>query len=660
MSNAIENIRNIALFAHVDAGKTTITENLLFSSGNTRSKGNVDKGTSKTDFLEIEKEKGISVRAAGISFKRKDVTINLIDTPGHTDFSSETERTLLAIDGAVLIISAVEGVQSHTETLWLALRKLQVPTIIFINKIDRTGADTEFVIDEIQKFLSNNIVQLQNSLDEGNPSAGIINILDNSIELKNKESYDKFTETVAEQDDNLLEKFLDNKTIELDELEKVLIQCVKSCKLFPIMFGAAKNGTGTNELCDGIVKYLPHPGINDNNELSGVIFKTEHDKTLGKLSHVRLFSGKIEKREPVYNSTQDIEEKVAQIKKVYTQKYEDINEINSGEIAVISGFTKAKAGDIIGNKIPSEKESFVSEIPLLTVKVVPENEADFSKLIDAFRILSDEDPVLNMQWLKELRELHINIKGKIQIEILKGILKSRFNINAEFEKPVIIYKETPSKAGEGYVRYWMPKPCWAIMRFKIEAGERASGVIYKSEVSADDIKQRYQNQVERAIPKALKQGIKGWEVTDLIITLIEGEDHEVHTHPPDFTVATPMGIMDGLVNCDTTLLEPILSFRITAPEEMLGTIASDLTKMRASFGNPEFDNEKVTLKGKIPASTSLDYPVKLASLTGGKGKISTKFDSYQECTLEQGCTTPYRGISPLDTSKYILHVRNAL
>lgn len=650
----MKNIRNIAVFAHVDAGKTTVTENLLFSTGQIRSKGNVDKGTSQTDFLEIEKEKGISVRAACVSFEKNDTTINLIDTPGHVDFSSETERTLLAIDGAVLIISAVEGVQSHTETLWHLLQKLKRSTIFFINKIDRSGADSEQVVEEINKILTKNTIPLQKIKNEGENNANVLSLFD-----ENQSIDEQIIETIAEQNEDLLEKYFADENLTFNELNSELKQSVHNCKLYPVLFGAAKNEIGTNELLDAIIEYLPSPE-NINNELSGFIYKVEHDKTHGKISHIRLFSGKISKRDIIFNSTQNCEEKVAQIKKVFTQKYIDTEEIKVGDIAVITGFSKAKAGDVIGTGKFTRKELFSSETPILTIKVTVKNEADAPKLLEAFKQLTDEDPNLNMQWLKDLRELHINIKGKIQIEILTEILKSRFGIDTEFDEPAIIYKETPATTGKGYVRYWMPKPCWAIMRFKIEPGERGSGIQYGSIVSFDKIKQRYQNQVERAIPKALKQGIKGWEVTDLKITLIDGEDHEVHTHPPDFTVATPMGIMDGLQNCDTNLLEPILSFRITAPEEMLGAIAGDLTKMRATFGNPQFENEKVVLQGKVPAATSLDYPIKLASTTGGKGKISTKFDSYQECTLEQGKTTPFRGISPLDTAKYILHIRNAL
>jgi len=656
----MKNKRNIAILAHVDAGKTTITENFLFQNGNTRSKGSVDKGTSQTDFLQIEKDRGISVRTAAVSFERKGMIINLIDTPGHSDFSSETERALLAADAAVLVISAAEGVQSHTETLWQAVQKMEIPCLIFINKIDRDGADSEQVFEEIHSELTKNAIALQLPVNEGSTTAKIRLVWTEKGNKNTAEqaAYNQILESIVEHDEQLLEQFFNDEKISYRTANQKLIELIHARKITPVLFGSAKNEVGTAELSDAIIDYLPAPKTAEKNKLSAVIFKIEHDKMLGKIAHVRLFSGEIRNRDLVFNASRNVEEKAAQIKKIHTKKYEDTGVVSAGDIAVISGFSAAKAGDSLGKF--STRSTILSEISLLSVKVTAPKAADFPAMLKAFLQLADEDPTLNLEWQNEQRELHIKIQGKIQLEILQGIIETRFGLQVEFGKPAIIYKETPAKSGEGYVRYWMPKPCWAIMRFKIEPAPRGSGVKYRSIVSVNDIKQRYQNQVEKAIPQALRQGIKGWEVTDVKITLIAGEDHVMHTHPPDFTVATPMGIMNGLVNTDTTLLEPILSFKINAPEDMLGVIAGDLTKMRATFGNPEFKNGKFTMKGTVPAATSLDYPALLASRTAGKGKISSQFHSYQNCTLEQGEVTDYKGISPLDTAKYILHARKAL
>lgn len=250
--------------------------------------------------------------------------------------------------------------------------------------------------------------------------------------------------------------------------------------------------------------------------------------------------------------------------------------------------------------------------------------------------------------------------GWIQIEILQRTLDVRFGIDATFDEPTVIYKETPKTIAEGFARYWMPKPCWAIIKFKICPGEHGSGVIYESKISKDKVHQKYQNEVERTIDKALKQGIKGWEVTDLIVTFIDGEDHEVHSRPGDFSIATPMAIMNGLVNTDTVFLEPVNGFRIKAPLELLGAITSDIIQMRGSFNSPEITENKMEISGEIPLSTSIDFPVKLSSRSGGKAKIKTWFAGYQKCKEEHGKTRPYKGVSPLDEAKYILKARKAI
>ena len=297
---------------------------------------------------------------------------------------------------------------------------------------------------------------------------------------------------------------------------------------------------------------------------------------------------------------------------------------------------------------------------LLTVQVEPGNASEINALIDALQILNNEDPDLQFEYLKEEQELHINIRGKVQEEILQSIIKTRFSLDVKFLEPTVIYKETPTIASEGYVRYWMPKPCWAIMKFKIEPAQRGSGVEYNSTVGVNDVKQQYQNDVAKTIPTALKQGILGWQVDDVKITLTEGEDHEMHTKSNDFAIATPMGIMEGLTHSESTLLEPILSFRISAPEENLGVLVSELIKLRAELESPVIENGQCKLKGEIPLATSINFPIKLSSLTSGKGKIISKFSAYKSCDKSLGKTRDFKGISPLDTAKYILKARKAL
>lgn len=654
------NIRNLGIVAHVDAGKTTITENMLYLSGSIRSMGSVDKGTAHTDWLEVERQRGISVRAASTGFTWKGVDINLIDTPGHVDFTAEVERSLQVLDCAVLVISAVEGIQAQTEILWNALHEMKIPTLIFINKIDRIGSNTRGVLLEVQKKLSSKAMPLQLVKNEATSEPLVINALTGYEDEGEAGSiYTSLVELIADRDDELLEKYLAGEAIKPAELLSKIADEVGNAEMYPVLFGAALKGIGISELLDAIVAYFPKPSADPAGNLSGVVFKIDHDKTMGRIAHVRLYSGAIRNRDTVYNATQDRLEKVAQVRKVYANRHEDIGLVNAGDIASICGLSHARIGDILGSpeRVPSRYR--LAE-PLLTVQAYPSSDADYTSLVSALQELSDEDPMLDLQWLKNERELHVKIMGVIQLEVLTSILKSRFNIDVTFGAPTVIYKETPAKAGEGFDAYTMPKPCWAVLKFLIEPGERGSGLVYSSQVRDEKILMRYQNQVEKTLPQALKQGLYGWEVTDLKVTLIDGEHHVMHTHPLDFIVATPMAIMNGLVNTGTKLLEPVLKFRITVPEEIGGKVLGDIIQMRGSFDSPVISKGMFTVEGKFPAATSLDYPVKLGSMSGGRAVVSTRFLGYEECPVELGKTCPRRGVNPLDRSKYILSVRNAL
>lgn len=647
-------IINIGVLAHVDVGKTTLTESFLYLGGVIKNLGNVDKGTAQTDFLDIEKERGISVRSAASTFYWKDVQINLIDTPGHIDFSADVERTLGILDAAILVISAVEGVQAHTENIWLALKEHKIPTLIFINKIDRLGADTARVLDEIRNDLSSNIVVLQESINDGEKDK--VNTIDCWNESHIQE---EIFESIANTNDAILEKYLNDETVSFRELDDELKAAVGSFQLIPILMGAAKNMLGVNELLDAIVSYMPLAKGNDDKPFSALVFRVDHDKKLGKVVGIRIFDGKISNRDVIINSSQKTEEKVSLVKRYKAGKLEDCTSLGAGDIAAICGLANTQIGDILGsgNLVPKNVKL---NSPLLMVQVKAENEKDYAALAEALQILTTEDPSLQFEWLREDKELHIRIMGWIQIQVLENILENRFKIRAKFDDPTVIYKESPKTSAEGFARYWMPKPCWAIIKLKIEPGKVGSGVIYSSELGVNDVKQKYQNEVERTISKALKQGPKGWEVTDLEITFIGGEDHEIHSRPGDFTIATPMAVMNGLVNSETKFLEPMLWFRINAPEDLLGAITSDIIQMRGSFESPQMENGKFSLEGTIPVATSMDFPVKLSSRSGGKAKIKTRFHSYKECADDQGVIRDFKGISPLDKAKYILKARKAI
>ncbi|WP_420553480.1 GTP-binding protein [Tenacibaculum aiptasiae] len=646
---------NIGILAHVDAGKTTLTEHFLYNSGAIRTLGSVDKGSTSTDSLDLEKERGISIKAVTTSFEWKGTKINLIDTPGHVDFSSEVERALCVVDAAVLVVSAVEGVQAHTLNIWDSLQELKIPTIIFINKIDRQGADTEATVAQLEQDLKIKPVVLYASENDGLTNATTIPVFNTDAHTTVKE---KSIEHILEGEEDLLERFLNSEAITDEEYLNSISKLTKEHKIVPIFTGIAKNNIGVTDLLDGIIAYCPTSKVIAKEELSAFVFKLEHHKVYGTMAHVKVFSGELSSKTTIYNHTQQLETKINQTKQLHHTKYIDNVVLKSGDIGVITGVLGTKSGDILGSPegIPKLPQL---HIPVLSVQVVPENKADYNSLAEALQQIDREDPSLNFKWFKAEKELQLLLMGQMQIEILEHVLKDRFSIKASFTEPQVVYKETISTKAEGYIRYWMPKPCWAIMTFLIEPAPLNSGVSYSSIVSQNDVHIKYQNEVERTVPKALAQGILGWEVTDVKITLIKGEDHNVHSRPGDFNLATPMGIMKGLQAGGTHLLEPILSFEIKAKEALLGKIVSELSTRRAIFDSPEFKDDIFSLKGTIPVATSLDLSIKLNAITGGKLRLRLQFYGYDTCPEGEGVIREYKGVNPLDEAQWILHRRGA-
>ena len=383
---------------------------------------------------------------------------------------------------------------------------------------------------------------------------------------------------------------------------------------------------------------------------------------------VRLYSGRLENRAPVTlpagidpltGEERLVQRKVTQIRAVDGS---DAGSLVAGEIGVVYGLGDVAIGHVLGDgaMLPRRVEPGRLRTPLITVQVIPEKPEDMQALRVACEALSAEDPLLQVRYAKALNELQLHVMGAIQLEIIQEELENRFGMKVSFSKPAVIYKETITKAASGFVAYTMPKPCWAIMRFEIEPAPRGSGVTFKSNVHVRDILLRYQHQVEQALPLALHQGRLGWQVTDVNITLVEGNHHQFHTHPLDFIVATPWGIQDGLQRGGSTLLEPILECRFLLPPECVGRVMSDVALMRGEVTATETDADRVLLTALVPVATSVDYATTRASATSGRGSMSVRLHGYRECPLELGATAKRRSVDPLDTAKYILAARSAL
>ncbi|WP_054939188.1 GTP-binding protein [Paenibacillus ihuae] len=647
---------NIGIFAHVDAGKTTTTEHILYESGRIRALGSVDSGTAVTDSMEVERQRGISVRAALASFTWQGVEVNLVDTPGHVDFLSEVERSLRVMDCAVLILSAVEGVQAQSEMIWNALRKLGIPTLIFVNKMDRTGADPEAVLAQARTYLSGDIIPVQQPLGKEQEYSGAADLWDAYADAAART---ELLEALAERDEALLELYMSGGEPDLSNWKREMQAASAAGRLFPLVYGVAAKGLGITELLNAMIDYFPRAGGDASQPLSGLVYNIQRDKSMGRMAFVRLYQGSIRNRDTVTNYSQEVQAKVTQIRKVEGGRTEDVGSLAAGDIAVVYGLSGVRIGDVLGSPDAIPQEAKLA-VPLLTVRVFWGADTDDHKVIGALQELADEDPQLGAEWLPEERELHIKVMGPIQLEVLNSVLESRYGLKVTFGPPSVIYKETPRGTGEGYIAYLMPKPCWAILRFHIEPGPPGSGLVYESVVRSSDLLPQYQNETARRVPEVLQQGLYGWEVTDLKVTLVEGNHHVWHTHPLDFAVATPMGIMDGLNRIGTRLLEPILAVRIVVPEENAGRVMNDLVQMRGSFEPLVLQGERMIIEGRLPLATSLDYPVTLSSYTKGRSTFTSAFAAYEPCPPDVQAERTRRGVNPLDQAKYILSVRKAL
>ncbi len=645
-------IRNIGILAHVDAGKTTLTEHLLLLGEAIRQKGYVDKGSAVTDSMSIERERGISVRTATNTIFWKDHQINLIDTPGHQDFFGEVDRVFSVLDGAVLIISAVEGLQSTLFLLWEALKYYKIPVLAFINKTDRSGSNTSQVIEQIKKELNIPVFQMNFSINEGGQECSLKDF------NESPDISEANLETLATIDESIMEPFLNGDTIAEKQLESSINKNTLNQQLMPVFCGSAKTEIGIEQLLNGLIRIMPEAKQLDNAELHAKVFKVEHDKTLGRVAYVRSFQGRLLVRGSIFNQRLKKEEKVAQIFRQSGKKNQDLNSLVAGDIAMVSGMSEVQPGDYLGHQKPTIPDRTFQE-PVLQVRIEAEEKQDTQRLGEALTELSIEDPFLNFHWDKNEQEMHINLMGSIQQEIIGDILNERFNLTTIFNPPTIIYKETPLNKARGLVRYTMPKPCWAVLLFEIQPLPIGSGVRFESKVSVDKIHRKYQNEVRETIRKSLKQGIKGWKVDDISITLIEGEDHEMHSRPGDFILATPMGILRAIKEAGTSFLEPVYRFTLHFSDEYLGPISNEITKLRGSFAPPEFSDTEVRLSGLLPVATSQNFPIRLNNITAGRARLRLYFGGYRPCANEEGIIREYKGINPLDESLWILHKRGA-
>lgn len=647
------NIINIGIVAHVDAGKTTLTENLLYLGGAIKEIGRVDLGNTITDSMELERKRGITIRASAVSFNWKNVKINILDTPGHADFVSEVERSLSILDGAILVVSAVEGIQAHTVMLFNTLKALKIPTMIFVNKLDRAGAQNKKLIDEMKRTLSQKITPLQEVFNEGSSDVSV-------SELYSEKIKDAILDTLCNIDDNMLMKYVEGKFITKSEIKRKVELSSRLYKFYPVLYGSALKGLGVTMLLDSIIGLLPFSKGQIQKPLSAVVFKIDAEDAKDKKVYIRLFDGKISTRDSISIMDTASFEKVKRINIPINGRFEEAPFVLAGDIGVLYGLKNIKIGDIIGVACPGIRTAKIAE-PTLKTKISPINKGDNCKLYEILSILAEEDPLLCLEIGDLKDDIYINLFGEVQMEIIQEIIESKYGIKVIFSEVLTIYKETPENCGEAVIHLnEHGNPFRAGVGVRIEPLPLGVGIKFSSKVSLGDLSRTFQNAVEEAVYDTLKQGLLGWEVTDILVSFISSDYDSVTSTPSAFRNLTPMVLMEALNMSKTELLEPLYEFQLKANKEVCGKALSDLQRLRAVFDTPLINGDEIFVQGLIPVDTSKKYKIQIASFTEGKGVFVTKFHSFQKIPIKLGKMKDKTKIDPLNKIMYILYKSNAI
>ena len=635
MDRKDEKVLTLGIFAHANAGKTTITEHLLYHTNVIDSIGRVDTGNTVTDNMKVEQERGITVRDSIVSFELNDKTIQLIDTPGHVDFSAEVERAINVLDGAILVISGVEGLEAQTYTIWRALQEKNVPVIIFINKMDRQGADYNRVIAELQNNLKVPTLTLKD----------VIKNEDDTLSIKNYKIED-IIEEISMVDDEVAEKYIHGLDIDDDFLTQKMYNLTHDCKLFPVIGGSALIDVGVEDLVDAIYKFIPTTSKNLDSDLSAYVFMIRVDEN-GKNAFVKILNGNLKNRDTVSVGENKLE-KVKNITVADGTKMIPIDQVYSGDIAIINGLD-VKCGQIIGNQKGFNKYiSFVK--PLLTMEVNPVKKEDTIELMKALKILNEEDPYLNVRYNERTNSIFCSLMGEVQAQIVKTLLEERFDLNVHIENPVVIHKEFPTMSAKAKATYTTVSG----IELEITPLERGSGFRYVSKVSTDFLHLKYQRQVERLINYYSKQGLNGWELTDMEVALIDGQFDSMGSDPMHFNIITPLALFRCLKQAKMKLLEPILKYIITLPEKDLSSVIKLLSSKNGMYEITNHFDQIITLEGEAPASNMMKFPLELSMTTSGRGTYTSYISRY-DISKNQDAKIEYIGADPRNETTFVIN-----
>lgn len=602
----------LGILAHVDAGKTTLSEALLFTAGAIRKAGRVDKKDAFLDNYELERERGITIFSKQAVFSYEDLRITLLDTPGHVDFSTEMERTLQVLDAAVLLISAADGVQSHTRTLWKLLESYQVPVFLFVNKMDQPGADQEKILAGIQNQLSGNCVDFT-------PLVGTAATESKGAALE--ADMQEAMEAVAICDEELLNSFLTDGRISQEQLREKIAER----KVFPCLFGSALRLQGIEALLSAIAAYAPEKTYPE--AFGARVFKVTRDSQGSRLTHMKITGGTL-KAKMELTCAEDKTEKVNQIRVYSGERFEAVNEAAAGSVCAVTGLLGTMAGQGLGMEKNLESPFLT---PVLSYCLLLPEGTDPMAVMPKLKELEEEDPALSFTWEEELKEIHVHVMGEVQMEILKVLIRERFGLEIAFGKGRIVYKETIADTVEG-VGHFEPLRHYAEVHLLLEPGEPGSGLQFEADCSEDILARNWQRLILTHLEEKQHRGVlTGSAITDMKITLVSGRAHQKHTEGGDFRKATYRAVRQGLMEAMSVLLEPYYEFRLEIPEEMTGRAMTDMEKLFADFTLTERAEGRCVLTGCAPVETMRDYQKEVYAYTRGQGSLTVRLKGYMPC-----------------------------
>src|SRR4030042_784692 len=671
----LEKTRNIGIMAHIDAGKTTTTERILYYTGVTYKIGEVDEGTAVMDWMVQEQERGITITSAATTCLWKDYKINIIDTPGHVDFTIEVERSLRVLDGAVAVFDSAAGVEPQSETVWRQADKYGVPRIAFMNKMDRVGADFFMSVNSMIERLNANPVPVQIPIGAEDKHRGPIDLVrmkavyfdDETLGAKYVEEdipdelmpyaseyREKMLEALADVDDNIMEKFLGREKVNVDEIKAAIRKGTLEMKLIPVFCGSSFRNKGVQLLLDAIVDYLPSPldvppvtgimprdgseiirNVDNNETFSAIAFKVMTDPFVGQLTFIRVYSGVLCSGSYVYNSTKDIKERVGRLLKMHANKREAIKEVSAGDIAAVVGLKSTLTGDTLcDEKNPVVLLSIEFPDPVMSVAIEPTTKADQEKLSQALSKLAQEDPSFQVSFDEETGQTIISGMGELHLEIIVDRLLREFKVGANVGKPHVAYKETirtVSKAEGKFVRQSGGRGQYGHVYIKIEPLETDKGFEFVNEIVGGTIPREYIPAVGKGIKEALERGIlAGYPVVDIRATLYDGSYHEVDSSEMAFKIAGSMAFREAAKKAKPVILEPIMSIEVVTPEDYLGDVIGDLNSRRGRVLNIERRGNVQVIKAQAPLAELFGYATALRSKTQGRATYTMQFSHYDE------------------------------